>query len=413
MNAVQRLLQKQEITDDTSPSLLEVVSAIEFERLINPTCHYLSTLVLYKFHNKLLFTINNNLNEILLAVEALYNYKLLNTQNSTFINSNYGYKYGNLNRLEKLSIKQKLVILGENYFLDYIWTKGDALYERKIKRLQSQRAVLERERMLSGDHRGLALEDDYDILSTRDLFFIKYYPMVKRCYKLSNFVFKMLYLKKTTGSLTLLQSISGIKMFRILDDEEQDPGATDFTSSSRSPVSRPTHANPWLAIVRFAHKLKRYIATYSGSSSRWFNVMLYLIKIIQYYNSTELIQNIKNRMTDISTIPPPPPSPPATSEEPNTMTGGISEQDFTNEKQGYESSDVCKLCHKTIVNPAMLETGYVFCYSCIVQYYKDAESSMEKTGKVEINGNHCTIYCPVSGAPLLHDIHTSIRRLLF
>ncbi|KAL6947098.1 hypothetical protein ACO0QE_001967 [Hanseniaspora vineae] len=412
MNAVQKYLQKQEITDETSPTLLEIISALEFENLINPTCHYLSTLVLYKFHNKLLFTIHNNLNEILLAVETLYNYKLLSTENSTFIKSNYGYQYGNLDDLPKLSTKQKLVILGENYVLNYIWAKCDALYEQKTKHLQSQRAVIERERMLSGDHGGLTVEDDYIILKTRDLLFIKYYPLVKRCYRLSNFVFKMLYLKKTTGSLTLLQAISGIKMFRMPDEEDAEE--TDFTGTSLpASVSRKTHANPWSAIVRLAQRLKYHLAAYAGSSSRWFSVMLYLIKIIQYYNSTELIQNIKNRLTDISTIPPPPGPPASIEKKSNKTENRTSEQHFTSEKQGYESSDVCKLCHKTIVNPAMLETGYVFCYSCIVQYYKDAESALEETEKGEKQEWHRTIYCPVSGAPLLHDIHTSIRRLLF
>ncbi|KAH3899881.1 ubiquitin-protein ligase peroxin 12 SCDLUD_004181 [Saccharomycodes ludwigii] len=366
-------------TLEDTPSLLEIIESNEIEDLFTPAARYAVAQLTSRFPNKYTFKIHNSFEEWWTLYNLIIGYKFLNSgDNATFIEKNYGLqRYNTANTTGKLTLLQIMVILYEKNISQYLVNKLDRLYASILKRKFETKI-----NPTTGEYE---VDDDYTYTLLESLF-IKYWPIFQKLWKILNFGVKLLFLKKLTKSTTLLDNLFSVGFRRFIEKEE--PHTKSSNDNNLIPINnRLTHYS------FSSNKILKYIKSVlsnvkSNIGSRLFIIIIYAIQVIQHYNSQDLLGTIKKKLNDIDRYVPTPLA-------------------IYNNSRHYndDSSHICRLCNSTITNPAMLETGYVFCYPCIVGYLNDTDGDEKEERKREKK-------CPVTGRILLHNIENSVRKLL-
>ncbi|ODV83336.1 hypothetical protein CANARDRAFT_30106 [[Candida] arabinofermentans NRRL YB-2248] len=366
--------------DRETPTLFEVISSNELENLLSPSVRF----ILIHYTNRYprhLIKILNSFDEINLIIRGFIEYKFLKNWNSSFIEKFYGlkrvnalklnisqgYTGGQLSKyenLKRLHNSQVLVSLFDLLMIPYIKEKLDILYDKLLPTYLLNQLKPN--------------ENRKDFLK---YWFLKIYPTASTIFKLVNLLFKVLYLSGKFKSVTLLQYLFNINYSRFnqFDYELDEKRTASFLRKSTS-VNLDTRIRPpSLAesvsdlYYTLMHPLKKSILFTSNSI---LPISIFLLKFLEWWNSSEINKNMKrdNVMDKVPVVP-------------KLITSELSKIKKVNKLLKTNSSK-CPICHEEIHNPAVIETGFVFCYTCIYKYLREAD---------ELTGGRC----PVSGKRLL------------
>jgi peroxin-12 len=301
-------------------------------------------------------------------------YKFLSSWNSTFTEKFYGLKRTSLNKFqindyenkisEIIQSKKRLnkwqiisIVLINVGVKTYMKEKLDILYERNLP---------------------LVLTKKLDNKSWK-YWFVKVYPIMSSFFKLIDVFYQILYLSGRTKSPTLTDSLLKVEYSRLnqfdydLHEKKSLKSPGPLTMTSNSTKRPPTYGQHLTTILaRYYSPLKAILANISTTI---FPSAIFLLKFLEWWNSSEFASKLVRKQQNAidKDIPPPKVSPGFGSEA---------------KLQPSQNSAHCPICQKLITNPAVIETGYVFCYPCIYNHL--SELSKQEGGR-----------CPVTGVRLL------------
>ncbi|CDK24131.1 unnamed protein product [Kuraishia capsulata CBS 1993] len=335
-------------TFDSTPTLFEIISSNELQDLLSPSLRYVLIYYTHRYPH-LLLKFTNRFDELNLLLRGLIEYRFLKKWNSTFTEKFYGLKRQNSNGIklsfdpgQRLTKKQIYASWIELMLAPYLKEKLDVLHEYLYPQALMSRIK----------------NDSWQ--NWLRLKFIKLYPIVKAAVKLVNLVLQLLYLSGDVKSPSLIMWLLKINYsrFNSLDYERAESGSDSGKLSSPSHRIRPVTLNESLYnfTARSSTTLRRSLMM-AGNSI--FPAMIFSLKIMEWWNSSDfakLLQNDQNLM-GLKLAPP-----------------MLNTEYRTTEKE-------CPLCKKELTNPSIIETGYVFCHSCIFPY-------LQEHGKCPITEKH-------------------------
>ncbi len=392
-NLDSRLLDRQ------TPTIFEIISAEELENLLSPSIRYVLAYYANR-HPRHLIKILNHFGSLNLLIRGLIEYRVLRTWNSTFIEKFYGLKrvgrpaigewitksisdisprYEKLRRLKKKQIWGTLL---ELLLVPYIKEKLDVLYEHILP-----------EYLLN------KLKPRESIKDFIRYSFVRLYPKVELTLRILDIVYKILFISGRTKSASLLQQLFGIQYARFssYDYQLNEKRVSKYLSPPIDPTSRVRPESSTESLLRMYSKFVRPLKkTLIFGADTVLPASIFILKFLEWWNSSDAVSNLKNNKKEKKT-------PKLPSLLPNSMLEdkGVAGQLAT-------TNDTCRICHEAINNPAIIETGYVFCYPCIYNFLRDGDKS---TGG----------RCPVTGKKLLGCKYndtmkewkvTGIRRLI-
>ncbi|KAG7859260.1 hypothetical protein KL939_002160 [Ogataea angusta] len=384
--------------DRNTPTLFEVISAKELENLLSPSIRF----VLVHYANKYpryLIRILNRFDELNLAIRGLVEYSFLHNWNSTFIEKFYGLKrcnqldltlenpvtgqltkYETLKRLRRSQVGVSLV---EVVVVPYLKEKLDLLYDSLLPEYLMQK-----------------LKPDESKKDMAKYWFLKLYPAISTVLKLLNIVFKVLYLSGKFKSTSLLQYLFGIQYSRLnqfdyrLAEQRTAAYLQGVSTEPKSSRIRPISLSESVvaAYSQVAYPLKKSLLF--GSESV-LPVSIFLLKFLEWWNTSDVKKNFK---TDTVTE--------RTPQVPPLLNNEVAASRSMRSRLVTKTPN-CPLCHEEIHNPAVIETGYVFCYKCIYTFLREGD---ENAGKCPITGKRL-VGCKYSQSAKEWKV-TNIRRLM-
>ncbi|SCU91960.1 LAFA_0F06986g1_1 [Lachancea sp. 'fantastica'] len=348
------------------PTIFEILSADEIDELLTPSVRYIVANLVARKPNKYTLGINNWFDEwFLLATRLAIESRYLRCWDGTFIENFYGLKRINasdrilLRTLQqnpglelplRLTNVQRSAVIAQKVLVTYVATKLDLLHSKLlaaalVRNPQENDNSTEMYRKLRKALRNL---------------FIKYYPLLKKLLFFLNLGSKLYFLTGKTGSTSILDLFMNISYTRlsVLDYERND--TKDFVKSA-STGARRVRLNKLalLNLIRvWSSKLGSILKT---AGSQVFPAFIFMLRVFQWWTSQDMTGELQRKMDSLDQDVPPPPIP------------------FERNTDGK-----CRICDSEITNPAAIETGYVFCYPCIMNYLP------QHGGK-----------CPVTGSKLL------------
>lgn len=173
----------------------------------------------------------------------------------------------------------------------------------------------------------------------------KIWPVLKLIAKVLDVVVKLLYMSNKTQSITPLGLLFGISLTR--QNPPQQPAATAGGASRSGQLFSPQSEN----IANVVTTL-RFVKSITGkivwiSLDKLLPLSLFLLKFAQWY------QENKPEDTRDNVFKPPVP--------------------YTKPVDCDRSG--CSICKGPIVNAAMTNAGYVYCYRCIYEHLRDCDES--------------------------------------
>ncbi|QPG76244.1 hypothetical protein FOA43_003630 [Brettanomyces nanus] len=392
-NLDSRLLHRQ------TPTLFEIISANELERLLSPSVRYILAHYASR-HPRYLIRILNHFDDLNLFVRAFIEYKYLSSWNSTFIEKFYGLKRVNKKRLgvsatpdtedvsqkiESLKRLSKIQLLGslcDVLLVPYAKEKLDVLYEKYLPLF-----VL---------HRLKPRESFKDFIKYS---FVRIYPIAVMLLRIVDLAFKLLFIGGKMSSTTILQYFFNIEFSRLnqYDYELDEKRVSKFLAAPAIPSNRVRPESMLESIAKLWTKILLPLKkTTLITSNSVLPISIFLLKFLEWWNTSEFSKDFGKDSEEKRILPKPDILPSAVLQ--NKKVGRILKT----------RDNLCRICHKEIHNPAIIETGYVFDYSCIYNYLREGDK--ESGGR-----------CPVTGKILLGCKYseslnewkvTGIRRLM-
>ncbi|OUM54966.1 hypothetical protein BVG19_g4431 [[Candida] boidinii] len=384
--------------DKDVPTLFEVVSSNELEHLISPSIRFILVHYTHKYP-KYLIRILNSFDEINLLVRSLIEYNTLKNWNSTFTEKFYGLKRVNdlklkldrtksvtNDKFEKLRRLTRLQIIGsvlDIVGVPYLSSKFDLLYEKIYPKFSMDQLR--------------PFENWKDFIA---YYFIKIYPVVKFIFKFINLLCQIFYISGKFNSPSFLTYLFKINYSRMsgydyqLDDSRRSRFLNEKTvSSSRGASGNDRRIRPPSVKEEFfqiyCNLIRPLKKTFLLTTSSIFPASIFLLKFLEWWNSSEFGRQLSTKSDDVSLIMndkeilPPTVLPSEISTDKKIIKNSIKLGKFHNDR------GICYLCNEEIHNPAIIETGYVFCYPCIYKYLSEEEDK-NKGGR-----------CPITGKRLL------------
>lgn len=351
------------------PTLFEIISAQEIDDLLTPAVRYIIANLVGRYPNRYTLQVNNRFDEwFMLGVKYIIEKHHLDNWNGTFIEKFYGLKRLNSsNSLLLKVLKQQLpidlpqrltkqqinVVLAEKVLFPYLITKLD-LYHSKL--LASTLFQNQSEQQDDDEHTALQKKAHRLIRYLKDIF-TKYYPWAKKFAFALNFITKLFFLSGKLGSTTFLDFLFKIEYTRLTP---QDYKINEPRPRLQNPLlrNRPPRVNTPMLLNRLQSfgRIIAKVAKYSGS--QLFPAFIFVLRVFQWWTTQDLMGKIQRKLNDIDKDIPPPP--------------------INSKKQ---TSTKCEICHQIITNPCAIETGYVFCYPCVLNYLPANEGRCPVTGK--------------------------------
>lgn len=372
-NLDSRLLDKQ------TPTIFEIISANELEKLLSPSIRYLLVYYATK-HPKYLISVLNHFGSLNLLIRGFIEYRVLKTWNSTFIEKFYGLKrvskpaigewvsrsisnisprYEKLRRLKKRQIWSTLF---ELLLVPYMKEKLDIMYERLLPTYLLNK-----------------LKPRENVKDFIRYSFVKLYPTLELALRILDIVYKILYISGRTKSASLLQQMFGIQYARFssYDYQLNEKRVAKYLSAPLTPTLRVRPESLTESLLQLYSKLIHPVkkAALVGANTV-LPASIFVLKFLEWWNSSDAISNFRQNRKE-KKIP----------KAPSILPKSILENKAI-AKRLATKNDKCRICHESINNPAIIETGYVFCYPCIYNYLRDGDKS---TGG----------RCPVTGKKLL------------
>lgn len=341
--------------DSETPTLFEIISSQQLDQLLTPSIRYILVYYTHRYP-QIFIKLLNRFDELNLLVRGGIEYQFLKNWNSSFIEKFYGLKRCNTKNYLKddripLEIREKkkrltraqlLISVFEVVGVPYLREKLDTYYDRLYSKFLTNN------------------------VSASERLFIKAYPFLKFVLQFGNFVALLSLLNGKNKSPTLLSWLASIRYSRLnlydYDLNEQKKVVTKNITPVRPPTPRQSLFRLTLLTLGYSKSLAYFI------SNKIFPISMFLLKFLEWWNSSEFVSKLKQ--TEEINIDHPP---------------------TTDSKFQYKEDGSCPLCHKPISNPLLLDTGYVFCYSCIHNHL----NSLPITSAPR---------CPISGQLLLNCV---------
>lgn len=352
---------------DSTPTIFEIISSNELEQLLSPSLRYIIVHYAQKYPAYLL-KLAMRFDELNLFFRGLIELHYLKKWNSSFTENFYGLKRQTLNRINIRDTNHKIFEIVET--------------KKRLSNFQIYASLLN---LVGGAYVHEKLDVIYDKLYGKILlktlkpttfsnkvkyYFVKIYPYLLSVIKLLNVIFQILYLSGKTKSPSFIDYLLKIEYSRLSqfdydlhDKYAKPPGdTTSKNSSSRTrPPSFGQHITRMMSV--YYQPLKSLVTKLSTTI---FPLAIFLLKFLEWWNSSEFASKIsKTQQNQLDKDIPPPTTH-------HSQSGKIT------------TSEDCPICKTPITNPAIIETGYVFCYPCIMRYLM--ESDPQKGGRCPITG---------------------------
>lgn len=358
--------------DVESPTIFEILSADELSNLLTPSLRYVLVHYTHKYPRYLL-KLYSFFDEINLIGRLAIEYKFLTRWNLTFTEKFYAIKRV-LNQgipfknVPQLAHKKKLTrrqILGLLFFLvgiPYLRDKLDVVYEKWLAEY-----LMDKERFSKKDSKTVG-----------KLLFIKLYPFVTTVGTVFLILLLIMYISGKTVFPSVATYLLNMKYIRATAQDEAISKINDSKPVSRI---RPLSLGESFQRSGISRLFSPFKFSLVGAFDTVFPVMMFSLKFLEWWQQNDQIRtlltdNLDNFIKETITSEKSFPVPKAAKPEAN------------NRYTRHEYSD-CAICKEEIQNPAVLETGYVFCYPCIMKHL--TENKDKDTGG----------RCPITGIRLL------------
>ncbi|CEP60819.1 ubiquitin-protein ligase peroxin 12 LALA0_S02e00342g [Lachancea lanzarotensis] len=351
------------------PTIFEIISADEIDELLTPSVRYIVANLVARKPNRYTLAINNWFDEwFLLATRMAIESHYLSRWDGTFIENFYGLKRINgsnrilLRTLQqnpglelpvRLTNVQRSAVVAQKVLVPYIATKLDLLHSKLLAA-----ALMRNPRENDDTHKSRKVRK-----ALRNVF-IKYYPLLKKLLFFLNLASKLYFLTGKSGATSIIELIMNISYTRlsILDyerNETKDAVSPATTSARRIRLNKAALLN----LLRvWSSKLDSILRT---AGSQVFPAFIFMLRIFQWWTSQDMTNELQRKMDSLDQDVPPPPIP------------------FERNTNGK-----CRICDSEITNPAAIETGYVFCYPCIMDYLPQHEGKCPVTGSKLLGCNY-------------------------
>ncbi|SCV01134.1 LAME_0G14268g1_1 [Lachancea meyersii CBS 8951] len=342
------------------PTIFEILSSDEIDELLAPSVRYIVANLVARKPNRYTLAINNWFDEwFLLATKLAIESRYLSRWDGTFIENFYGLKRINvsdsvlLRTLQKtpdlelplrLTNKQRSAVLFQKVLVPYLGTKLDVAHSKLFASALVRDPQHNTNGTLPKIRKGLRNA------------FVKYYPLLKKLVFLLNLAAKLYFLSGKTGATSLVDLFMHVSYARLSTsdyerNETKDPSQASGRQSRRVRLNKTA----FLYLLRmWGSKLGSVV---KNVASQVFPAFIFMLRVFQWWTSQDLTNELQRNIDNIDEDVPPPPIP------------------FERNINGK-----CRICDTVITNPAAIETGYVFCYPCIMSYLPMHEGTCPVTG---------------------------------
>ncbi|EGW33549.1 uncharacterized protein SPAPADRAFT_151827 [Spathaspora passalidarum NRRL Y-27907] len=382
--------------DSERPTLFEIISSNQLEALLSPSLRYILVHYASKYPRYLL-KINNRFDEINLFFRGFIEWYFLKYWQGSFTENFYGLKRVNQTPLSQgdynsnkltsvvpsmveerrqLTTLQILVSIFEVTGVAYLSEKMNYSYEVWYTKYVTNQL---------NTHESNTREENFKIQLKRK--FVQIYPYLQSAYRLGNFVTILLYLSGSTKSPTLLTYLFRMNYSRLnqYDYSKNDSSVAELNPKTPLNEIAPPTGFEWL--LRFANTniwgpalnlIKFILGTF-------FPGAIFTLKFLEWWNNSDFSSKLAKNQGNVLDFTLPPPS---------TLTAALSasrkvvQEKKKKGRKPYVSGKECPLCKKELSNPAIIETGYVFDYSCIYNYLEKSHiivSKKAESKKKELN----------------------------
>ncbi|KAI3403732.2 PEX12 [Candida oxycetoniae] len=375
--------------DSERPTLFEIISANQLESLLSPSLRYILVHYASKYPRYLL-KLNNYFDEINLVFRSFIEWYFLNYWQATFTENFYGLKrvnqtllsQGNYNgsklaqlvpsmieETRKLTSLQKIVSIFEVSGVSFLSEKLNYCYEVWYTKYITNQLKT---------HESLSKKENIKIQIKRK--FVEIYPYLQSGYRLANLITTLMYLSGASKSPTILTYLFKINFSRLsqydYDKNEPKQDTKQNFGEKTNKVAPPTTIEYILNLLdtKVRHPSWKLTKLVLGT---FFPVAIFTLKFLEWWNSSgfssKLLKNQGNTLT--FTLPPPLALTSALCQEKKLKQHQYNKKE---KRKAYKSGKLCPLCKKEMTNPAIIETGYVFDYSCIYNYLEKSHIIVSK-----------------------------------
>lgn len=355
--------------DAETPTLFELISANQLELLLSPTLRYI--LVHYAQRYPLyLLRITNKFDEINLFLRTFVEWYFIKYWQGSFTENFYGikrvaqtplsdgrYNNGKLTQLVPLMIEQRRELLGLQRWVSIFEITGSAYL---LEKLTYQYELLY-SKYVTNQLDETKIEDPREkrLVWLRRKY-VEIFPTLQAAWRGANLLATLLFLSGASKLPSLLTFLFRINYARLnqYNYQKNEPPMPKDKSRGANRVAPPGVTEAILRgfnriLARPSWRVVKYIL------GTFFPVAIFTLKFLEWWSNSDLAQRVAKSQTQVleKVLPPP-----------------LTMAQLAARKSGkiYKSGNTCPICKNEILNPAIIETGYVFCYTCIYNYLRDS-----------------------------------------
>lgn len=356
--------------DAETPTLFELISSAQLESLLSPSLRYILVHYTSKYPRYLL-SINNRFDELNLVVRSFIEWYFIKYWHGSFTENFYGLKRVNnviadtsklsqlvpqlIEERREISGLQQLVSVFEITGVGYIHEKLSYYYDIWYTKYITQQLNISELN---------TPEENKKIFWKRK--FVEIYPYVQSGYKLLNLLTTFAYLAGKSKSPTFLTWLFNINFSRLNQyDHEKYEKKPNTDKPKRSRIAPATDYEILWRLLRKrilgpSWKAIKYVL------GTFFPVAIFTLKFLEWWNNSEFSNKLLKSQGSLLDFTLPSPA---------TVTTALERSKQFPKKyipKKYKSGKTCPLCNNELTNPAIIETGYVFDYSCIYNYLQQS-----------------------------------------
>lgn len=345
--------------DSDTPTLFELISSSQLEALLLPSLRYILVHYTLKYP-RYLIKINSSFDELNLLIRSFIEYYFLNYFQGTFTENFYGIKRVNntktpskLSQLVPSLIEQRRSLLNLQLWVSLFEITGVSYLNEKLSHtydLYYTKLITKQLEL------GLDSKENRKIKWKRR--FILVFPYIQSTLKGLNLLTTLLYLSGNLKSPTLLSWIFNINFSRLnsYDYEKFEKKLIKKKKSTR-PTSYKLFSLIFKTFFSPSWKLIKYIL------GTFFPFAIFSLKFLEWWNNSEFSHQLLKSQGNLIDFNLPSPA---------NLLINLKKKSGEKPLKNYKSSKFCPICKKNITNPAIIETGYVFDYSCIYNYLQNS-----------------------------------------
>lgn len=361
--------------DSQTPTVFEIISANQLEALLSPSLRYILVHYAQRYPGYLL-RIANRFDELSLGLRVLIEWYFMKYWRGSFTENFYGLKRVSLTPLSqakynlaklselvpslmedgrKLSTVQRWVSIFEITGTSYILEKLGYQYELLYSKYATNQ---------------LQLTEGMDKIEARKVWmkrkFVELYPYIQGSWRAANLLTTLLYLGGESKSPTLLTVLFRINLSR-LNQSDYAKNEPKVTAGKEKPnrVTPPTSTE---LLLRFLGRnfVKPSSTAVKMGLGTFFPLAIFSLKFLEWWNNSDFAHQLSKSQSNALEGSVPPPS----------ILSNLAKREL-HAKSIYKLGSLCPLCHEEILNPAIIETGYVFCYTCIYNYLRESHKRQQ------------------------------------